>query len=95
MKQESNRQTKMEDIDGGLHPALDGQSLDEDEDRTRAGKIPMAQAGTKPQICRSQGGRLNHYANEADSQLVQYTLVQRFILIHKKTRHCRVHECCY
>ena len=28
----SNRQTKMEDIDGGLHPAVDGQSLDEDED---------------------------------------------------------------
>ena len=22
----------MEDIDGGLHPAVDGQSLDEDED---------------------------------------------------------------
>ena len=32
MKQESNRQTTMEDIDGGLHPAVDGQSLDEDED---------------------------------------------------------------
>ena len=29
---ESNRQTTMEDIDGGLHPAVDGQSLDEDED---------------------------------------------------------------
>ena len=28
----SNRQTTMEDIDGGLHPAVDGQSLDEDED---------------------------------------------------------------
>ena len=24
----------MEDIDGGLHPAVDGQSLDEDEDET-------------------------------------------------------------
>ena len=23
----------MEDIDGGLHPAVDGQSLDEDEDK--------------------------------------------------------------
>ena len=23
----------MEDTDGGLHPAVDGQSLDEDEDR--------------------------------------------------------------
>ena len=23
----------MEDIDGGLHPAVDGQSLDEDENR--------------------------------------------------------------
>ena len=28
-EQESNRQTTMEDIDGGLHPAVDGQSLDE------------------------------------------------------------------
>ena len=25
----------MEDIDGGLHPAVDGQSLDEDEDEVR------------------------------------------------------------
>ena len=24
----------MEDIDGGLHPAVDGQSLDEDEKKT-------------------------------------------------------------
>ena len=24
----------MEDIDGGLHPAVDGQSLDEDEDES-------------------------------------------------------------
>ena len=30
--QESNRQTTMEDIDGGLHPTVDGQSLDKDED---------------------------------------------------------------
>ena len=29
MKQESNRQKTMEDIDGGLHPAVDGQQLDE------------------------------------------------------------------
>ena len=29
---DGNRQTTMEDIDGGLHPAVDGQSLDEDED---------------------------------------------------------------
>ena len=29
----------MEDIDGGLHPAVDGQSLDEDEDEDEeAGK---------------------------------------------------------
>ena len=28
MKQESSRQRTMEDIDGGLHPAVDGQSLD-------------------------------------------------------------------
>ena len=33
LDQESNRQTTVEDIDGGLHPAVDGQSLDEDEDK--------------------------------------------------------------
>ena len=32
LDQESNRQTTMEDIDGGLHPAVDGQSLDEDNE---------------------------------------------------------------
>ena len=31
MKQESNRQKTMEDIDGGRHPAVDGQSLGENE----------------------------------------------------------------
>ena len=29
LEQESNKQKAMEDIDGGLHPAMDGQSLDE------------------------------------------------------------------
>ena len=29
LEQESNRQTTMEDTDGGLHPAVDGQSLGE------------------------------------------------------------------
>ena len=29
MKQESNRQRTMEGIDGGPHPAVDGQSLGE------------------------------------------------------------------
>ena len=29
LDQESNRQTTMEDIDGGLHPAVDRQSLGE------------------------------------------------------------------
>ena len=29
LEQESNRQKTMEDIDGGLHPAVGGQSLDE------------------------------------------------------------------
>ena len=29
VKQESNRQRTMEDIDGALHPAVDGQSLGE------------------------------------------------------------------
>ena len=28
----------MEDIDGGLHPAVDGQSLDEDEDKEHYSK---------------------------------------------------------
>ena len=32
---ESYRQTTMEDNDVGLHPAVDGQSLDEDEDEGR------------------------------------------------------------
>ena len=32
LDQESNRQTTMEEIDWGLHPAVDGQSLDKDED---------------------------------------------------------------
>ena len=31
LEQESNRQKAMEDIDGGLHPAVDGQSLGGDE----------------------------------------------------------------
>ena len=31
LEQESNRQEAMEDIDGGLHPAVDGQSLGEGE----------------------------------------------------------------
>ena len=30
LEHESNRQKAMEDIDGGLHPAVDGQSLGED-----------------------------------------------------------------
>ena len=34
----------MEDIDGGLHPAVDGQSLDEDEDVECT--VPGKQAGT-------------------------------------------------
>ena len=29
LEQESNRQRTMEDIDGGLHPAVDGQNLGE------------------------------------------------------------------
>ena len=29
LEQESNRQKTIEDIDGGLHPAVDGQSLGE------------------------------------------------------------------
>ena len=33
MDQESNRQTTMEDIDGGLHLAVDGQSLGERRNR--------------------------------------------------------------
>ena len=32
LDQESNRQTTMEDTDGGLHPAVVGQSLDERQD---------------------------------------------------------------
>ena len=36
---EGNRQTTMEDIDGGLHPAVDGQSLDEDEDENHVCRV--------------------------------------------------------
>ena len=32
LDKEGNIQTTMEDTDGGLHPAVDGQSLDEDEE---------------------------------------------------------------
>ena len=41
---ESNRQTTMEVIDGGLdlHPAVDGQSLDEDEDEDEAEDLNKA-----------------------------------------------------
>ena len=34
LEQESNRQKATEDIDGGLHPAVDGQSLGESEGET-------------------------------------------------------------
>ena len=34
LDQESNRQTTMEGIDGGLHPAVDGQSLEERQKKT-------------------------------------------------------------
>ena len=39
LDQESNRQTTMEDIDGGLHPAVDGQRLDEDEDEDEVSRL--------------------------------------------------------
>ena len=32
---------------------------------TRPGKIRSARAGIEPRVCRSRGGRLNHWANEA------------------------------
>ena len=32
---------------------------------TRPSKIPTAQAGIDPRICRSRGGRLNHWAKKA------------------------------
>ena len=41
----------MEDTDGGLHPAMDGQSLDEDEDdeenhKSDAGRIKFIESKT-------------------------------------------------
>ena len=36
---ESNRQATTEDVAGGLHPAVDGQSLYEDEDEDTASYI--------------------------------------------------------
>ena len=36
----------MEDIDGGLHPAVDGQSLDEDDDDEDDENMPIVQRST-------------------------------------------------
>ena len=48
----------MEDIDRGLHPAVDGQSLDEDEDKDRlaafrVGEVSWSRTGIPVQ--RAQG----------------------------------------
>ena len=41
LEQESNRQRSMEDIDGGLHPAVDGQSLAEKQQTEDNGRHLM------------------------------------------------------
>ena len=43
----------MEDIDGGLHPAVDGQSLDEDEDDEEMGPVHNVY-GDKPVATREE-----------------------------------------
>ena len=42
---------------------------------TRSGKMPTETAGIEPRVCRSRGGRLNHWANEAvtTSRSVKYS----------------------
>ena len=42
LEQESNRQKAMEDTDGGLHPAMDGQSLGEGEEEQRQYACPAS-----------------------------------------------------
>ena len=47
----------MEDIDGGLHPAVDGQSLDEDEDEVISGFLTFVLRTAFSTILRSQTRR--------------------------------------
>ena len=44
----------MEDIDGGLHPAVDGQSLDEDEDEEH-----LTPNVLPPSICKGTSGDIS------------------------------------
>ena len=48
LEQESNRLKTMEDIVGGLHPAVDGQSLGESEGTVRPGRTFTRQMGFDP-----------------------------------------------
>ena len=52
MKHESNRQKTMEDIDGGLHPAVDGQSLGEGKGE----QCRMMMSKTIPNSCDKDEG---------------------------------------
>ena len=48
LEQESNRQKTMEGIDGGLHPAVDGQCLGvKGDDSTRKGENHLEQKSNK------------------------------------------------
>ena len=51
LDQESNRQMTMEDIDGRLHPAVDGQSLDEGEEDKVTEILPCIIIVTDIQPC--------------------------------------------
>ena len=50
MKQESNRQRTMEDIDGGLHPAVDGQSPGEGETGKQQRTMEDIDGGLHPAV---------------------------------------------
>ena len=63
MKQESNRQTTTEHIDGGLHPAVDGHSLGGRKTKSTTHGPGGAQDGnqgetTGPEDDQANGGRM-------------------------------------
>ena len=53
------RKTTMEDIDGGLHPAVDGQTPDEDEDEV----TPMTRLRKKRKQVSNQGSELTMFVD--------------------------------
>ena len=74
---ERDRQTTMEDIDGGLHPAVDGQSLDEDEvaQRVHQGNTQTTARATNQHVSCEGGGSCVHACRI--QRLVVLSLCQR------------------